>query len=188
MKMTKYILALVMGLLLSTQLINAQTVQQAPKLPVDEKTGLITYSKVSEVSGTTSGTLYQRALEWANKHYKNPADVIRERDSVGGQITCKARFKIMNPADKKGVATDAGNVMYTLKIQFKDGRYRYELTEINWKQQSYYPCERWMDKTAAGYKPEFDYYLQQTDASVREALKSMEKALSTAPSAKTEDW
>lgn len=188
MKMTKKILALAMGLLLSVQLINAQPVQQAPKLPVDDKTGLITYNKVTEITGTNAATLYQRALDWANKYYKNPTDVIRERDSVAGQIVCKARFKIMNPADKKGVATDAGNVMYTLKIQFKDGRYRYELSEINWKQQSYYACERWMDKTVQTYKPEFDYYLQQTDASVRETLKSMEKALSTPPSAKTEDW
>ncbi|MFN8154818.1 MAG: DUF4468 domain-containing protein [Bacteroidia bacterium] len=186
--MTKNILALAISLLFGTQLINAQQVQQAPKLPVDEKSGLITYTKVTEITGTTAGVLYQRALEWANKYYKNPADVIRERDSIGGQIVCKARFKIMNPADKKGVATDAGNVMYTLKIQFKDGRYRYELTEINWKQQSYYPCERWMDKTVQSYKPEFDYYLQQTDASIRETLKAMEKALSAAPAAKKEDW
>lgn len=188
MKMTKHILALAMGLLLNAHLTNAQTVQQAPKLPVDEKTGLITYTKVTEVAGTTAGVLYQRAMEWANKYYKNPTDVIRERDSVGGQIVCKARFKIMNPADKKGVATDAGNVMYTLKVQFKDGRYRYELSEVNWKQQSYYPCERWMDKTVQTYKPEFDFYLQQTDTSIREALKSMEKALATATAVKKDDW
>lgn len=186
--MTQKIITLAAGLLLCSQLLHAQQIQQAPKLPVDEKTGLITYSKVNEVNGANAGTLYQRALEWANKYYKNPTDVIRERDSVGGSLLCKARFKIMNPADKKGLATDAGNVMYTLKIQLKDGRYRYELTEINWKQQSYYPCERWTDKTAATYKPAFDYYLEQTDATAREVIKSLEKAMSAAPVSKSDEW
>lgn len=186
--MSVKILTLSTALLFSATLLFAQQVQQAPKLPVDEKSGLISYSKVNEVSGATAGTLYQRALEWANKFYKNPTDVIRDRDSVGGNLLCKARFKIMNPADKKGLATDAGNVMYTLKIQFKEGRYRYELTEINWKQQSHYPSERWIDKTAATYKPEYDYYLQQTDATAREVLKSLEKAMSAAPVSKSDDW
>lgn len=90
----------------------------------------------------------------------------------------------MNPADKKGLATDAGNVMYTLTLQFKEGRYRYELTDFNWKQQSYYACERWMDKTKASYEPKFDYYLQQVNSTAGEVLKSLEISISTAPSAK----
>ncbi|MBK9318116.1 MAG: hypothetical protein IPM91_04300 [Bacteroidetes bacterium] len=78
--------------------------------------------------------------------------------------------------------------MYTLTLQFKEGRYRYELTDFNWKQQSYYACERWMDKTKASYEPKFDYYLQQVNSTAGEVLKSLEKSISTAPSAKTDDW
>lgn len=169
-------------------LASSQEVNQAPKLPMDEKGEKINYTGVVEVKGNTTGTLYERALLWANTFYKNPTDVIREKDSTAGKIVCKARFKVMNPADKKGLATDAGNVMYTLTLQFKEGRYRYELTDFNWKQQSYYACERWMDKTKASYEPKFDYYLQQVNSTAGEVLKSLEKSISTAPSAKTDDW
>lgn len=169
-------------------LADAQEVKQSPRLPIDETTGKITYAKVTEVTGEKSGTLFQRALSWANTFYKNPGDVIREKDSVAGKIVCKARFKISNPADKKGFATDAGNVMYTLTLQFKDGRYRYELTDFNWKQQSYYACERWTDKTKASYEPQFDYYLEQVNSTATEVLKKLEKSMSAAPSAKTDDW
>lgn len=186
--MNIFLKSIVAGIILLPFSVFAQTEKVAPKLPVDEKSGLISFNKVVEVNGISAGSLYQRAFNWANVYYKNPTDVIREKDSVGGILVCKARFKVMNPADKKGLATDAGNVMYTLKVQFKEGRYRYELTEINWKQQSYYACERWMDKTATSYKPEYDYYLQQVETNAREILKALEKGLSTLPTTKNDDW
>jgi len=170
-------------------IIQAQQNQPvAPKMPLDEKTGLISYSGVIEVKGQSAGELYQRALSWAGTYYKNPSDVIRERDSINWKIVCKARFKIMNPADKKGITTDAGNVMYSLRIQFKEGRYRYELSEINWKQPSYYPCERWMDRSSAAFSPAFDHYLLQTDQTVNSVLKNLEKAMTSMEASPSGDW
>lgn len=159
-----------------------------PKMPVDDKTGMITYTKVVESPGLSATQAYQKGLAWAMKYYKNPTDVIRERDSLNNSMLCKARFKISNPPDKKGFATDAGLVMYTLKVQFKDGRYRYELTEINWKQTSHYPAERWMDTKNQMYKSEYAYYLQQTDTEVKEVIKSLEKAMQEKEAAKSDDW
>ena len=183
--MQKQILMVMMVLFLAPI---ANYAQESTTLPLDPKTNLINFTQVKEVGNTTSMELYQRALSWASTFYKNPTDVIRERDSISGSILCKARFKISNPADKKTPVTDAGNVMYTLKLQFKDGRYRYELTEINWKQQSYFAAERWMDKTSSSYQPNYDSYLQQTQTEANRVLSSLEKAMSTAPSAKTDDW
>ncbi|MBK7965786.1 MAG: DUF4468 domain-containing protein [Bacteroidetes bacterium] len=183
--MARSIIMLLMVLVLSPI---ANFAQENTSLPIDEKTGLISFTKVNEVANTTPTELYQRALTWASTFYKNPTDVIRERDSVNGSILCKARFKISNPADKKTPVTDAGNVMYSLKLQFKDGRYRYELNEINWKQQSYFAAERWMDKASSSYQPNFESYLQQTQTEVNRILTSLEKAMSTAPSAKADDW
>lgn len=183
--MSKSIITLLMVLVLSPI---ANFAQENTSLPVNEKTGLISFNKVNEVGNTTATELYQRALIWASTFYKNPTDVIRERDSINGTILCKARFKISNPADKKTPVTDAGNVMYSLKLQFKEGRYRYELTEINWKQQSYFAAERWMDKASSSYQPNFESYLQQTQTEVNRILASLEKAMSTATSANTDDW
>lgn len=157
-------------------------------MPIDEKTGLFTYVKVQEIPGSTAATLYLRGLAWAMKYYKNPVDVIRQRDSISNTIVCKARFRISNPPDKKGIATDAGMVMYTLKIQCKDGRYRYELSEINWKQTSYFPAERWMDTNSALYRDEYACYLQQTEEETKKIIGNLEKAMQEKEAARSEDW
>jgi len=161
----------------------------ATKMPVDEKTKLISYTKPKDVANASKTDLFNRALGWATTYYKNPTDVIREQSAEEGKIVCKARFKIMNPPDKKGFSTEGGVVQYTLTIQFKDARYKYDLTEINWKQQSYYPIERWMDTKNAYYKPEFDFYLQQVDSTAKEIISNLDKAMRANPvSDKKDDW
>lgn len=152
------------------------------KLPIDESTKLITYTKVIDVTNQTKDVLFDRALTWAKGYYKNPTDVLREQNKEDGKIVCKARYKISNPVDKKGFASDAGLIQYTLTLLFKDGKIKYTLSDINWKQTSYYPCEKWMDTSSQYYKPEFEYYLEQLDANSKEILKSLEKE-STYPKA-----
>jgi hypothetical protein len=162
--------------------------KSAVKLPVNDETKLVTYEKVQELPGVSQAELYRRGLQWCMTYFKNPTDVIRERDSLGGTINCKARFKISNPPDKKGLETDAGLVQYSLNLMFKDGRYRYVLTEINWKQQSYYGVEKWMDTSNQYYKPEFEYYLQQSDDKIKALLKELDKGMKAAEKVKSTDW
>ncbi len=181
-------LFLLQGLLFIHVFSSAQQQKVAPKMPVDETTKLITYTKVVEAEAYNKDTLFTRALDWCNTYYKNPADVIREADSTGDKIVCKARFKISNPADKKEVVTDAGAVMYTLNLEFRDGRYKYEVTEINWKMTSYYPIERWMDTGSDTYKPVYDYYLQQVDEKIKEMLKDLDKAMHAKVIVKKDNW
>lgn len=167
----------------------AQNTSVAPKMPLDEKTKLITYTKVKEITGVSKEDLYKRALSWANTYFKNPADVIREQDIEQGKIVCKARFKVMNLPDKKGFSTEGGVVQYTLNLQFKDGRYKYDFTEFNWKQPSYYPAEKWLDTTNAYYKPEFDFYLKQVDDTAKEIIKDLDKGMRANPvTDKKDDW
>ena len=161
---------------------------QKVKLPIDETTKLITYAKVQEISGARKDSLYRKAMSWCLSYFVNPNDVIREKDEADGKILCKARFKIMNPADKKGFATEGGSVQYTLKLLFKDGRYRMEFTEFNWKQTSYYPCEKWMDTANQYYKPEFEFYLTQLDEKVKEITAALTKSMLEKGPSKKDDW
>ncbi len=158
-------------------------------MPVDADTKLITYKAVVEIPDAPAGELQQRAFIWAHAYYKNPADVIRERDTVAGKMVCRARLKISNEPDKKGVVTEAGLIEYTLKLEFKENRFRYTLSEINWKQKSYYPVERWMDASASGYQPSYVYYLQQTDELMQQVVKELDKGMKQ-PSTriKKDDW
>src|SRR5688572_24022036 len=159
-----------------------------PQLPVDSVSGLYSYSKVNQQPGVSKDQMYRRAFSWANAFYKNPGDVIREKDPVTGKLVIKARFRISNEPDKKGVVTAAGDVMYTLTMNFKDGRYKYEITKINWQQLSYYPIERWNDTASPSFKQEFAYYLKQTDENIRSIISDFEKKIGLEPVVKTSDW
>ena len=156
-------------------------------LPLDSITHLVTYEKVVPVQGASREVLYKRALEWFNAYYKNPTEVIRENDVEKGRITGKPRFKIYNPADKEGTKTDAGTVQYTITLAVKEGKFKYELTEFNWKQPSYYALERWMDTKAQMYTPVYNHYLTQTDEAVKELIKNLKSAMMSDKPVKDKD-
>lgn len=180
--------------MLSLNFVNAQKDKDKdapvaiPQLPIDPATGLYTYTEVIEIPGTSKDELYKRAFAWANVFYKNPTDVIREKNPQEGKILIKARFKISNEADKKGVVTAAGDVMYSLTLNFKDGKYKYEITKINWQQLSYYPIERWKDTSAGSYKPVYNHYLSQTDEILKAVIADFKIKIAEPPKVKSTDW
>lgn len=185
----KTIVAALMLLVATTGIAQKSKEQTpAPALPVNSETGLISWEGVNDITGISKDELYKRAMAWAQQYYKNPNDVLREKDPEAGKIVIKARFKIFNPADKKGTVTDAGDVMYTLTIQFKDGKYKYEMTKFTWMQASAFPCERWKDTSSASYKQEYAYYLTQLDTKASEVLLALRKGVSTSGEKKQDDW
>jgi hypothetical protein len=185
MKSINYLFLL--AIVLTSTIVSAQN--SSSKYPMNSETKLISYSKVVPMDSVDKNELYLRALSWANSNYKNPTDVIREKDPSAGKIVCKHRFKITDPPNKDGFEKDAGLVMYTLTIQVKDGRYKYELSQINWKQLSYYPIERWMDTNAAGYDKVYDYYLKQTDETVKKVVYNLESAMTiSTKKVKKDEW
>ncbi|HCI58012.1 MAG: DUF4468 domain-containing protein [Bacteroidia bacterium] len=164
--------------------INSQTVSY----PVDNDSKLICYTKVKELAGVSKNDIFDRALGWINSYYKNPADVLRENDKANGKLLCKARFKLMGEPDKSGFQKDQGNVQYSLIIEAKEGKYRYKLTEINWKQPSYFPVERWMDTKNQYYTKDWDWNLKYTDEQSHKIIAELEKYMSNPPKVKKDDW
>lgn len=161
----------------------------APVIPVDSITKLITYEGVIEVKDVSADVLYQRIGEWFRTYYKNPGEVIRENDSLKRSITGKPRFRISNPPDKEGVKTDAGLVQYTINVSAREGRFRYEISAYNWKQLSYYPCERWLDTTFPSWAPVNYEYLRQLDSYTQETINNLHQALThEKPVKNREDW
>ena len=178
--------------LLVTTLIVAFSVgrinSQAVSYPVDNDSKLICYTKVKELAGVSKNDIFDRALGWINSYFKNPADVLRENDKANGKLLCKARFKLMGEPDKSGFQKDQGNVQYSLIIEAKEGKYRYKLTEINWKQPSYFPVERWMDTKNQYYTKDWDWNLKYTDEQSHKIIAELEKYMSNPPKAKKDDW
>lgn len=189
--MKKVIASVCMAMLfVPVRFLSAQDAEpfNTANIPVDKISKLITYTEVVHVKGVTTAVLYKRALNWFETYYKNPTDVIRENDSTKGKISGKSRFKIYNAPDKKGLRTDAGLVMYTINVSVREGRYKYEVTELNQKAASYTPLERWLDTSSRTYTTAYVGYLEQVDTQVREAVENLKKAMSTSPPVKKDDW
>ena len=62
-------------------------IPEAPYLPIDERTNLVTYQDVVKQEGTPK-VLYDRAMNWVKKYYKNTAEVIKSTDPVCCQDFC----------------------------------------------------------------------------------------------------
>lgn len=186
----KKIIAQIFILLFPATILFAQDKEpfNTANLPIDNITKLITYTEVVPLKSLSAKTMYKRALEWFNTYYKNPSDVIRENDSTKGKIVGKSRFKIYNAADKSGLRTDAGLIMYTINVSIREGRYKYEVTELNQKAASYMPLERWLDTSSRTYTTAYIGYLEQVDTQIREAIESLKEAMSTTPPVKKDDW
>jgi hypothetical protein len=175
----------------TAQTSEAPPEDQKPFCPIDNETRLITYDKVvtlTDLKESKKDDLYNKALAWANAFYKNPTDVIREKNQEAGKIVCKARFKIQNEKDKSGFASDAGVVQYTLTLMVKDGRYRYQISAFNWKQLSYYPIERWLDASSPSYNPSYAYYLIQVNDYAYSLIADLEKFMAAKKKEKKDDW
>jgi len=140
------------------------------KMPVDPDTKLITYKEVVTTAGTPA-ELYIRAIAWINKQYKNPADATKVRDPASGLIEIIHRFEITQKV--QGVTLMAGVVDYSMKLELKDGRYRYTITNFNSKDISRQPVEKWMNKDDQSYTPAWDDYLKQVDEYTRKLIASL---------------
>ena len=158
--------------------------QDAPSLPMDEDTKLITYKDVVKEKGTAP-EFYDRAILWVHKFYKNPTDVLREKDKDKGNMKCIARMQFYG--ETNGTKAVKGNVEYTLNLEFKDGRYRYTITGLNLKQQSYFPLERWLNTKDPAFNENINKYLTQVDAYINDLISSLEKGMEQVEK-KKDEW
>jgi len=155
-------------------------------IPIDTETKQALIMEVVEAHGTKA-ELYDRAMAWIIKFYPNPTGMIQSKDPETGEIIGKAQFKISSK-DKKGVESFDGMVAYTLTLSFKDGKFKYEISRIHWKQASYYDVSKWMDTKDQYYKESYQGYIQQTNTYFDTLKDDLKKAVKTPPAAKKADW
>lgn len=155
------------------------------KLPVDPVTKLITYKEVVNVPGTPA-ELFNRAIEWINKQYKNPVDATKVRDQASGVIEIIHRIEITRV--EKGATLLAGRVDYSMKLEMKDGRFRYTITNFNMKDISRQPLERYMDKQDKAYLPIWDDYMKQVDDFTRNMIESLKRGMQPPAPQKPDTW
>ena len=83
------------------------------------------YEGVKQVEGKNADELYSKAMEWFAVNFKSANDVIQLSDPVNRRIVGKG-FKNVNHQIKSQVVVI--NMFFTLNVQFRDARYRYEIS------------------------------------------------------------
>lgn len=185
--MRNIILLFVAAIALNLSVFSQKEEYQEPNLPIDQVTKLITYSKMFDVSASKD-SLYKKGKKWFYTYYKNPTGVIKSDDGANGKISGKHQFKVLNPADKKGIKTMRGIVKYTITTQFKENKARIIITDLNLESTSYTPIEKWMDKSAAGFTTKNYFYLSQVDSLINEVTSNFETFMKDAGNVKKDDW
>lgn len=178
-------LPIVVGALVLLFLIDYNGFAQV-NLPIDEKTGKTVYTEVVQVEGADQVELYGRALNWFKTYFPNPASVIKEQDALSGKIAGQHGMYIFKKLDD-GTDFKAGQVKYTVEVQVKDGRYKYQVDDIFKLASPKVYIEEWLkdspDKEAqTGYLKQVDTQVTGMIAKLKEAMaKPVEKA-------EGEDW
>lgn len=162
-----------------------QETQTAAQVPVDQDTHQIMYREVVSQEGVKD-ILYNRAAEWLRVYYINPTSVVRVLDKVNGKIEGTGRMNIVFK-DKDGSSRNAGLILYELKLEFKDNKYRYTLTDFNLKGESRSPLEKWLNKSDPAYNEQWDTYLYQVDTVMQRLTKSL-KAGMQPKEVKKDEW
>jgi len=158
------------------------------KMPIDDVTKLITYKNVINIDGITKDSLYRKGLKWFNSYYKNAKNVIKLQNPEEGRIIGKPQFKILNPPDKNGSPSFRGIIYYTITTFYKDGKFKYEITDINLEETSKFPVERWLDKSLKTYTPKYNYFLKQIDDYMKATTQSFENAMKLSTTIKKDEW
>jgi hypothetical protein len=168
--------------IITSLFMNVSGYSQNNALPIDEKTQLITYQEVVTEEGNKE-VFYIRAIEWINQYYKNPMDVTKTRQAESGLIKGVHRFRIEN-TNEDGSKTDAGTIQYDFTLDFKEGRYRYTLTEFALRQSSKVPVEKWLNDS----DPQKQSYLKQIEDFAQSWIESLKEGMKPKAAVTEEEW
>lgn len=174
--MKKWIFTLMLSLLPIVFFGQKTVHKDFPDMPVDENTKLVTYKEVVQMQGS-SEVLFERALKWANKFYKNPAAVITKKDKPSGIVECVSNIPIYTLAKDGVTRTSAGYVYYTLTIEARENRYRYTITNLYKKEQAQYPIEKWLETSRPEWTTARYDHLHQIDEAVRKLMEEIEEGM-----------
>ena len=146
-----------------------------------EKDGEVMYTEVINVDSAISKTeLFNRAKVWFSTEYKSGKDVIQVEDKDAGMIVGKGIFKApLNFGFLVG--TKIVNVSHTVKLLFKDGKYRYEITGLSGEYFMDEYGRRPMPITNRGYgsnEKNYDKFLYSVNTEILGTISDLKEAMS----------
>lgn len=160
--------------------------EEQPIVPVDPETGLIRFREVVDEEGTQND-LFNRCIYWLNDYYANPTRVTTIRDYNTGRVEGKHNIRVYYYSEDS-IQTLAGTVDYVFKIDLKDNKYRYTISDLKLRSQTRMPVEEWLNKDATDYSPRWDEYLKQMAAYFEEWSASLKQKMKPEIKKSEDDW
>jgi Domain of unknown function (DUF4468) with TBP-like fold len=154
----------------------SQQQQPAASLPIDADSKKIMYRGVVDQQGTMP-YLYNKAIEWFGFYYVNAQSVYTVQDKENGKIEGIGRMKIFYMDEKNNVRVDGGLIMYQIKLELRENKYRYTLTDFNLKAASKFPIEKWLNKSDPAYNSKWDSYLYQIDTTMQRLVVTLKEKM-----------
>lgn len=112
-------------LVLGVIALSLAMIVNAQELPVNEETGKVTWINVAEAGNVKAKESYDVIKKWAEGN-KN---LIISEDEAGSKLFFKGRHAVSYPAVTGGISND-GTVEFVLQFFFKEGKYRYIVTDF----------------------------------------------------------
>ncbi|MCX6268133.1 MAG: DUF4468 domain-containing protein [Bacteroidetes bacterium] len=171
-----YIHAFILFNVLLSAPLFAQPQTQSYNLPIEPDSKKVMYREVVEQQGTPA-YLYDKAIEWFGYYYLNPQSIYSVQSKENGKIEGLGRMKITYSDEASGVMKDAGVIVYQIKLELKENKYRYTLMDFNLKGASRYPIEKWMNKSDPAYNSNWDSYLYQIDTTMQRLVSTLKEKM-----------
>jgi len=159
--------------------------EEQPVVPVDPGTGKVLFQEVVAEKGTKE-ELFNRCIYWLNNYYRNSTRVTTIRDVQTGRI--EGRHNIRLYYFKDSVKTQAGTVDYVFKIDLKQDKFRYTISDLKLRSKTRVPIEKWLDKDDPEYNPHWDEYLQQIADFVQSWSDNLKEKMKPEPVKTDDDW
>ena len=186
MKHYKIYLAIFLSIIVLGYKSQAQDQKNVANLPIDPDSKKVMYRAVVDEPGTPV-YLYDKAIGWFGYYYANPQTVYTVQDKVNGRIEGLGRMKIVYYDEKAGFNREAGMVVYQIKLELKDNKYRYTMTDFSLKAASRTPIEKWMNKTDPAYNPSWDSFLYQVDTTMQRLVTTLKQKMKPT-TIKKDEW
>lgn len=101
----------------------------------------LSFEKVIQVDSASKETIYNGMKEWFGMNFVSAKNVLQIDDKDAGLIIANA-LTSYSYGKLRYVAYD-GSINYTIKIQIKDSRFKFEITNINHKSHSGTHADYW---------------------------------------------
>lgn len=128
-------------LLADKELFKSKNERYVDHLPVTEDEQII-YEEVVQVEGISADVLYSRAQLFFTNTFKSAKDVVQMADASSHIITGKALTSVQVFT---GMGYQENNLYYSLKIECRDGRFKYSVYDMYFE----YPAPYEATKTVA---------------------------------------